>query len=171
MKKLNRIKAIAAVIALSIAVAVPVVLAQTAEEGQKSERRMGKRGHHGMRGGARMGGRLFSQLDLTDAQKAQIKQIRENSREAIRPLREEMRAKRQEIRQANQGGTFDEALVRQKLTEIAAIEAKLMAERNRIHQETLAVLTPEQRAKLDQLREQFKNKRNERRSRQEQRTL
>ena len=40
MKKVNKIKALAAVIALSIAVAVPVVLAQTGGEGQKSERRM-----------------------------------------------------------------------------------------------------------------------------------
>jgi protein CpxP len=152
-------------------VAVPVVLAQTTGEGQKSERRM-HRGAHGKRGGDRMMGRAFRQLDLTDAQKAQIKQIRESNREAIQPLRQELRAKRQEIRQSREGGAFDEALVRQKLTEIAAIEAKLMAEQNRIHQEILTVLTPEQKTKLEQMREQFKSKRTEgRRARKEQKTL
>jgi Spy/CpxP family protein refolding chaperone len=82
-----------------------------------------------------------------------------------------MRAKRQEIRQASQGGAFDEALVRQKLTEIASIEAKLMAEQNRIHQEMLTVLTPEQKTKLEQMREEFKTRMNERRTRKEPKTL
>ena len=170
MKKVNKIKALAAVIALSIAVAVPVVLAQTGGEGQKSERRM-HRGGHGKRGGDRLMGRGFGKLDLTDAQKAQLKQIRESHRETISPLRQEIRAKRQEIRQASQGGAFDEALVKQKLTEIASIEAKLMAEQNRIHQEMLTVLTPEQKTKLEQMREEFKTRMNERRTRKEPKTL
>lgn len=171
MKKLNRIKAIAAAVLLSATVAVPVVLAQTAEEGQKSERRerrMGRRGH--ARGGF-MGGRIFRQLELTDAQKEQLKQLRETHSQEIRAIRSEIQAKRQEIRQSTQGGTFDEAFVTQKLIEIAPLEAKLMAARHRHHQEMLSILTPEQKAKLDQMREQFKTRRTERRSRQDQRTL
>jgi Spy/CpxP family protein refolding chaperone len=65
----------------------------------------------------------------------------------------------------------DEALVRQKLIEIAPLEAKLMAERSRAHQEMLSVLTPEQRSKLDQMREQFKSRRGERGSRNRQTSL
>jgi Spy/CpxP family protein refolding chaperone len=74
-----------------------------------------------------------------------------------------MRAKRQELRQLTTGETFDEATVRAKLTEIAAIEAKLMGEQFKIHQETLGVLTPEQKTELQQKREQFQNKWKERR--------
>ena len=159
MKKLNRFQSVAVAIIMAIAVAVPVVVAQsTGDDGG----RRGHKGHFGRHGG---GGRMFSKLDLTDAQKEQIKAIHEKNRESMRPLMEQIRAKRQEIRQANAGGTVDEALVSQKLAEIAPLEAKMMAERARIHQETLSVLTPEQRTKLEQMREQFKSRRGERKAR------
>ena len=71
---------------------------------------------------------------------------------------EQIRAKRQEIRQVNQGSTFNESLVAQKLTEIAPLEAKLMGEQFRTHQEMLSVLTADQKAKLEQQREQQKTR-------------
>jgi protein CpxP len=108
----------------------------------------------------------FRNLDLTDAQKSQMKQIRESHSQTIRPIMEQIHAKRQEIRQASQGGTFNEALVTQKLTEIAPLEAKLQGEQVRIHQEMLAVLTPDQKAKLEQTREEFKSKRAEKATKQ-----
>ena len=111
-----------------------------------------------------MMGASFRNLDLTDAQKTQMKQIRDNHSQSLRPLLEQVRAKRQEIRQASEGGTFDEALVTQKLNEIAPLEAKLMGERSKLHQEMLAVLTSDQKAKLEQQRAQFKAKWAERRA-------
>ncbi len=160
MKKLSRFQTIAIAFVMAIAMAIPVAMAQSADGGDKGGRR-GHFGRHGGRGGFGMG---FSQLDLTDAQKAQLKQIRENHRQSIAPLMQEMRAKRQELHQAREGGAVDEAAVTQKLREIAPLEAKLMAEQSRIHQEMLSVLTPDQKAKLDQMREQFKNRRSERRA-------
>lgn len=106
----------------------------------------------------------FRNLDLTDAQKTQMKQIRDNHSQSLRPLMEQIRAKRQEIRQASQGGSVNEALVTQKLNEIAPLEAKMMGERSRVHQEMLSVLTADQKAKLDQSREQRKEKWAERRA-------
>ena len=112
-----------------------------------------------------MSGAFFHNLDLTDAQKAQMKQIREAHSQTLRPLMEQIRTKRQEIRQANQGsGTFNESLVAQKLTEIAPLEAKLMGEQFRTHQEMLSVLTAEQKAKLEQQREQQKTRWSERKA-------
>jgi len=152
---------------MAIAVAVPVAIAQSTDQpgGGKGERH----GHWGGRGerGGMMG---FSKLDLTDAQKAQLKQIRESHRQDTAPIMEQIRAKRQEIRQANEGGTVNEALVAQKLAEIAPLEAKLMSAQARIRQEMLSVLTPEQKAKLDQLREQFKSRSGERRERKQQKS-
>jgi Spy/CpxP family protein refolding chaperone len=106
----------------------------------------------------------FHQLDLSDAQKAQLKQIHESHRQAIAPIAEQIKAKRQEIRAASEGGTVNESVITQKLTEIAPLEAKMIAERARIHQESLAVLTAEQKAKLDQMREQAKTRWAERRA-------
>ena len=78
-----------------------------------------------------------------------------------KPLLDQLRAKRQELRQANEGGTFNEALATQKLTEIAPLEAKLMGEEHRLHEQMLSVLTAEQKAQLEQSRAQFKTRRGE----------
>ena len=112
----------------------------------------------------------FRNLDLSDAQKAQMKQIRESHGQSLRPLMEQIRAKRQELRQAREGSTFNEALATQKLTEIAPLEAKLQAEHFRLRQEMMSVLTPEQKTKLEQSREQFKSKWSERRSSKQQKS-
>jgi protein CpxP len=149
---------------LALAIAVPFAIAQSKDAGGQQGRHAEMR-EHGRRGpgGGRMGGFEFRNLDLTDAQKAQMKSIRESHQQSIQPLMEQIRAKRQEIRQASADGTFNEALVTQKLNEIAPLEAKLMGERARIHQEMLSVLTAEQKAKLEQSREQRKSRWAERR--------
>lgn len=157
MGKLNRIHAIAFAAVMALAIAVPIGIAQSKDAGGQRQRHAERR-EHGMRGGGRMAGASFRNLDLTDAQKAQMKQIRESHSQSLRPLMEQIRAKRQEIRQASASGTFNEALVTQKLSEIAPLEAKLMGARSRLHQETLSVLTAEQKAKLEQSREQRKSK-------------
>ena len=114
------------------------------------------------------GAMMFKGINLTDEQKAQMKQISQSFRERNKPLREQLRAKRQELRQAGEGGTFDEALATQKLTETAGLQAKLMGEQFKLRQEMLAVLTPEQKTQLEQKRAEFKAKRAERGARQSQ---
>jgi periplasmic protein CpxP/Spy len=160
MGKVNRIHATALAAVIAFAIAMPIAIAQSKGEGGQRQRHAEGRGQ-GMRGGDRMGA-AFRNLDLTDAQKTQMNSIRESHSQSVRPLMEQIRAKRQEIRQASAGGTFNEALVAQKLSEIAPLEAKLMGERSRIHQEMLSVLTAEQKAKLEQSREQRKSRWSER---------
>lgn len=162
MKKLNRTKAILLSSILAIAVAVPIAVAQTTDNGGGKGRAHWQ--HRGRRGGD-FGGRMFRGLDLTDAQKAQMKQIRENHHQTVQPLMQELRAKRQELRQASEAGSFNESLAAQKLAEIAPLQAKLMGEQFKLHQDMLSVLTPEQKTKLDERREQFKSKMAERRAR------
>ena len=105
-----------------------------------------------------MRGAFLQQLNLTDDQKAKIKQIRESSAESNKALREQLRAKHQELRQASEGGTFNEALATQKLTEMAGLQAKLMGEEFKLHQEMQSVLTAEQKAQLEQRKAQFKTR-------------
>src|ERR1043166_8539790 len=110
-----------------------------------------------------MRGSAFRQLNLTEDQKAKMKQFRETFAQTNKPLIDQLRAKRQELRQANEGGTFNEALATQKLTEMASLEAKLMGERFKLHQESLSVLTAEQKAQLEQSKAQYKKNRGKRR--------
>ena len=166
----KRFKTVAIGAISSIALAGSIVFAQTTtpdqsnQQGTRTERREGK--HRGHRwGGMRRGGGFFGQLNLTEDQKTRMKQIRESFAEQNKPMREQLRAKRQELRQASEGGTFNEALATQKLTEMASLEAKLMGERHKLHQEMLSVLTAEQKAQLEQSKAQFKTRRGERRQR------
>jgi periplasmic protein CpxP/Spy len=171
MKRLNSMKKIAIALLMAFAVAVPVVVAQSTDTEQGKVGRRGGQGRQWVRrDGDRFSGRMFGDLDLTDAQKAQMKQIRESHQPSLRSLHAAVRTKRQELRQAGEGSTFNEALVSQKLAEIAPLEAKVMGEEFRIRQEMLAVLTPEQKTKMEQSREQFKMKSGERRARKQQKT-
>jgi Spy/CpxP family protein refolding chaperone len=142
-----------------LALAAPVVLAQSDSAtsdtavGQKFER--GRHHRHEHRDGA-LG---FAKLNLTDTQKAGMKQVRENHKAIISGLRAQMRIKRQELRQATNGGNFSEALATQKLTEMAPLKAKLMAEEFAMHQEVMNILTPEQKAQLSEMRKEWKAKR------------
>ena len=166
MNKLGRFKTLAIATLSAIALAASIAVAQTVTtdqnnaQGPRTERR-GDRGEHGHGWGGMRDGGFFKQLNLTEDQKAKIKQIRESFAQRNQPLREQLRSKRQELRQANEGGTFNEALATQKLTEMASLEAKLMGEEYKLHQEMLSVLTAEQKAQLEQSRAQFKTRRGE----------
>lgn len=161
MKKMPKSFSLALAALLVGVLSVPFALGQSAgtesQQGRRSERRsFGKR--QGERG-ERSGGRLFSRLNLTDAQKEQMKQINQSYSERTRSLREELRARHQELRRAQSGDSFNESLAAQKLTEISALQVKLMGERFKLRKEMSSVLTTEQKTQLEQLREQMKTKR------------
>ena len=167
MKTLGKFKTLGLATALTAAaVAGSIVVAQSVTPNQDNNQQQGRDWRRGGHGGDRQhgfggmrGNRLFSQLNLTEDQKAKVKQLHESFGERNKPLRQELRAKRQELQQARQGDTFNESLATQKLTEIAAIEAKLMGEQFKLHQEMMTILTPEQKTQLEQAKAQFKAKR------------
>jgi len=175
MKKLGKIKTLTIASLSAVALAAPIAFAQTTSTsqqtpemtrgeghghkgwGDKGREGRGGRGGWGKEGGMR--GMMFGGITLTDDQKAKMKQIGQSFRERTQSLHQELRAKRQELRQASEGGTFNEALATQKLQESAGLQAKLMGEQFRMRQEMLTVLTPEQKTQLEQKRAEFKAKR------------
>jgi protein CpxP len=164
MKKLGKFRLVLAIASLSaVALAASIAVAQSVKTDQANPqgRRHEWRGQGMKRGFHRDG--AFNRLNLTDDQKAKMKQIRESFAERNKGLMAELKAKRQELRQASEGGTFNEALATQKLTETAGLQAKLMGERFKLHQEMLTVLTAEQKTQLEQMKAQFKTHRGERR--------
>jgi len=160
MKKLGKVKMLAIASLSAVALVASIAVAQSVKNDRGSGPRRQWRGD-GMKRGFHGGGAFLNRLNLTDDQKAKMKQIRESFAERNKPLLEELRAKRQELRQASEGGTFNEALANQKLTEMAGLQAKLMGERFKLHQEMQSVLTVDQKAQLDQLKAQFKTRHGE----------
>jgi protein CpxP len=175
MKTLKKFKMLTIASLSAVALAAPIAYAQstgTVQNNQQVSRGEGHgrgkgwgdkegrggRGGWGKRGGG-MRGMMLKGINLTDDQKAKMKQIGQSFRERTQSLHQELRAKRQELRQASDGGTFNEALATQKLQESASLQAKLMGEQLRMRQEMLAVLTPEQKTQLEQKRAEFKAKR------------
>lgn len=165
MKKLGRMQTLAVAGLSALALATPLALAQTAggEQGQGARAERRGRGEFGDRRGGRGGhfGREFRGIELTDEQKTRLQELHKGFGERTKSLREQLRAKHEELRQAESGSTFNEALATQKLTEAAGLQARLMAEEFRLRQESLAVLTPEQRTQLEQRRRQFEQRREE----------
>jgi Spy/CpxP family protein refolding chaperone len=172
MKKLGKLKTLTIASLSAVALAAPIAYAQSTDSNQENQQvtRGERRGGHKKdgkgwgrkgRGHHRMGG-MFRGIELTEDQKTRLKQISANFRERTQSLHQELRSKRQDLRQAGESGTFNEALATQKLSETAALQAKLMGERFKMRQEMQSVLTAEQKAQIEQKRAEFKAKRGER---------
>jgi len=164
MRKISKLQVTAISALMAVTLAISAILAQSSNEQINSQKPRDGKGEFGWRHGhygRGMRAAMFRALNLTDEQKAQMKQFRQSYLERTQPLREELRAKMQGLRQANAGGAFNESLATQTLTETAGLRAKLMGERFKLRQEMMAALTPEQKARMEQMREQFRAKRAE----------
>jgi protein CpxP len=136
-------KFIVALLAL-VVVATGVIFAVGQQSADAGHGKRGKRGGH-HRGG---GGLCLRGIELTEDQKARIKEIREASRTAIAPIRGEMKASREKLRALTANGAFDEAQVTAAANEQAAVSAKLIVQRQKVRSQIFALLTDEQKAKL-----------------------
>ena len=102
------------------------------------------------------GGRLIDALQLTDGQKAAIDGLFAANRENARALFQRMQEQRQLMRNAAQTQPFDEAAVRFQAQELAKLQAEMMVRRAALMNQVSSVLTADQKAKLQQLREERK---------------
>ena len=90
--------------------------------------------------------RIAEQLNLTDAQKQQIRDVRKAAFEANKPLLEALRSKRFELRQLREANDARAESVR---AEVLSMREQLRAARIATREKVRALLTAEQRAKLD----------------------
>jgi Spy/CpxP family protein refolding chaperone len=135
----NRTKLAAAALALAVAGTGTVALAN---EG----------GGRGVRGRGFYGG--LRALDLTEDQKASLKSIMQEEREASEPQREQVRAVRQQIRQLLDSGKADPAEVGRLTIQAHTLGQQLREQHKRAFERFEAQLTPEQKAKLDQMKQE-----------------
>jgi protein CpxP len=109
----------------------------------------GWRGHH--RGGME---RMARELNLTDAQKAQIKTMFQAQRATTRPLMQQMAQNRLAMLNATSGGAFDQAKVQALANQQAQLKAQLEVQKASMRSQIYnQVLTSDQKAKADQMRQ------------------
>ncbi|HEY2976138.1 MAG TPA: Spy/CpxP family protein refolding chaperone [Pyrinomonadaceae bacterium] len=136
----NRILVIAGIAALIIGTTIFALAHGYQEKGQR------------MHGGPQdMVEHISRELNLTDAQKEQVKTILE----AQHATEEERHAKLDDIRKqidaATANGQFDEAQVRPLANQQAQLMADEMVDHLRLHSKLYSLLTAEQRTKADQM--------------------
>ncbi len=123
--------------------------------GDQEGRRAG-RPHHGRRMGPGLGlMHGLRTLDLTDAQREQIRGIMQNHREEIRGVATEVRTARRALHGASAAESVDQGRIEEASRNLAAAIAKGATLRAQIRNEVFQVLTPEQQQKAKELRERL----------------
>ncbi len=119
-----------------------------AQEGATSSQKVW-RGRH-----ARMG-YVMRELNLTDAQKTQIKDIFQANKQTGLPLLQQMAANKKAMLEATANGNYDQAKIQALALQRAQIMSQLIVQKQAIrHQIYTQVLTADQQAKAEQLRAQ-----------------
>jgi protein CpxP len=104
---------------------------------------------------------MTKQLNLTEAQQTQIKNILADERTRTKPLVQQLR-QNQQAQNAKIDGSFDETQVRAFANNQAQIMRDLIIEKQRTKSQIYSVLTPDQRQKALQLIQQHEQRRQER---------
>lgn len=98
------------------------------------------------------GERMANILKLTEVQQSQIKAIIDAEQEQGEALFDKMHESREQLRQSAESTTFDEAAVRAIAVAQSQIEVELTVSHTRTRNKVNALLTPDQRELLSNLR-------------------
>ena len=128
--------------------------AQKQERGERRGFRMGKEGKRGGHHGDKMMMHGLGRLNLSDAQREQIRTINENFKTATQSQREEMRGLMQKKR--------DGVITADETARLKELKTQLKTSGEQTRNSVLAVLTPEQRTQLEQEKEQMQQRMKER---------
>ena len=99
--------------------------------------------------------RIAQALNLTDAQKQQAQAIIQQTRQTVQPLRQQSKQNRQALMAAIQAGKGDVEIHQLALTQ-GNLAGQLVAARAEALAKFYGTLTPEQRAKAVQMRQQVR---------------
>ena len=133
-----------------LAVAALAALATSAAVGDVTLSAQGSRARSGRT--AMVEGLGLRALDLTEAQREQVRQLTEQYREQTKPLMDRVQTAQQARRQALEAIPFNEQQIRSAAQALAEAEVELAVQRGRFQSDVYAVLTPEQQARLQKMR-------------------
>ena len=97
-------------------------------------------------------------LELTDAQREQIRGIAKTHEAEFREIGERLRTAHESVNALVTADTVDEAAIRARSGELSVVEADAAVMRARVHQEVFSVLTAEQQTKAKELRAQMQER-------------
>jgi Spy/CpxP family protein refolding chaperone len=120
--------------------------------------------------GARAGrgfdaGFALGQLNLSDAQKQQVRDITQRHRQQTQPTMQRLQQAMQEQRAAINQVPVNEGAVRDASAALAKVQADMAVEQARVHADIFNILTVEQQEKAKQLEQQAQARQQERRQR------
>lgn len=105
-----------------------------------------------------MNPRMMQQLQLTDAQKEQVKAIMDGHRDDMKALGDRAQAAHTALRTAISADTFDESAIRAAATGVAAVDSDMAVLQGRIHGELWQILTPDQQTKAKALQTEMEQR-------------
>jgi protein CpxP len=101
--------------------------------------------------GPEMVDHIARELNLTEAQKTQVKTLMEAGHTALAPLQQKTDDVHKQLELATANGQFDEAQVRALATQQGQLMAETIVEHERMKSKIYSLLTAEQRAKADEM--------------------
>ncbi len=107
--------------------------------------------------------RVFEQLDLSDAQRAQLRALNENHRTATAALREQVRTAQQTLANAKPGDANYDTVTAEARRSLEAARTQLRDQQEQFRAQSDAILTPEQKTKIQELRAERQERMGERR--------
>ena len=97
---------------------------------------------------------MLKSLNLSDDQKAKVKEIMDDEHPKMAPLAQNSWKARQGLEQAIHAPVFDENAIRAAATQVGHAEAELAVERGRLSSRIRGVLTTDQQKQMDARRQQ-----------------
>jgi Spy/CpxP family protein refolding chaperone len=140
-----RFRSLATGVAIVTLLATSVAFAQGPRGG-------GPFGGRGGRGGFGPGGLALNQLNLSDAQREQVRGIRERYREQTQQVAQRLNAAAEKQRQAIETLPVNETLITSATQDMTAAQVDMAIQEARLNAEIWSVLTPEQQAQATKLR-------------------
>ena len=119
---------------------------------------VGEGGGPGVQGGPGAGrgpGKWAAELNLSKEQQDKLIELRKKHWEEVKPLRDEMFQKRQEMRQLFTNPATDDATILEKQKQITALQQKMQEKMVQFKLEQRKVYTPEQLNKMKDLPQGF----------------
>ena len=97
-------------------------------------------------------------ISLTDTQRDQIKAIADSHQDEWKTLADRARTAHEALSDAIVADTVNDALIRQKSAEVAAVDADLAVARAHAHAEVFQILTSEQKAQVKKMQTEMRNR-------------